>query len=417
MELDKLSKLEQPPLPSAYIRSLVKQLTTSGTKGSIYAKGQSFFVNGGVSHGHNSKHGKVVDARRAQQSMQPQQHKKQVRRRLHTSRPYQERLLNMAEARREIVTALKFHRAAMKEASEQKQQQQQTQEQQRRPSVSLQPSQCLTFDQDGKFKSRRNPRIYPACTSNFSGYTDDLSYSCLSHYSCLSQPPPSVPNSYTWPAASPITPPHLMTENPNFILPNQTLGLNLNFQDFNNLDATFLFNNSSSSSNSSAISSSPEELPSLGISQGEELYSMGDTVESNAARQVNGGLHTAVDDEGMAEIRSLGEQYQMEWNDTMNLVKSACWFKFLKNIEHRGPEDKNEEDTNHNFDQLLEFPAWLNANESCLEQCSVDYFQDSSLPRSLLTFSQTRVAGRALQPYVPSSAWILQILTVWTTIG
>ncbi|XP_047170035.1 uncharacterized protein LOC124838474 isoform X4 [Vigna umbellata] len=376
MELDKLSKLEQPPLPSAYIRSLVKQLTTSGTKGSIYAKGQSFFVNGGVSHGHNSKHGKVVDARRAQQSMQPQQHKKQVRRRLHTSRPYQERLLNMAEARREIVTALKFHRAAMKEASEQKQQQQQTQEQQRRPSVSLQPSQCLTFDQDGKFKSRRNPRIYPACTSNFSGYTDDLSYSCLSHYSCLSQPPPSVPNSYTWPAASPITPPHLMTENPNFILPNQTLGLNLNFQ---------------------------EELPSLGISQGEELYSMGDTVESNAARQVNGGLHTAVDDEGMAEIRSLGEQYQMEWNDTMNLVKSACWFKFLKNIEHRGPEDKNEEDTNHNFDQLLEFPAWLNANESCLEQCSVDYFQDSSLPRSLLTFSQTRVAGRALQPYVPSS--------------
>ncbi|XP_014502193.1 uncharacterized protein LOC106762677 isoform X4 [Vigna radiata var. radiata] len=370
MELDKLSKLEQPTLPSAYIRSLVKQLTTSGTKGSMNAKGQSFVVNGGVSHGHNSKHGKVADARRAQQSMQPQQHKKQVRRRLHTSRPYQERLLNMAEARREIVTALKFHRAAMKEAGEQKQQQHQTQEQQRRPSVSLQPSQCLTFDRDGKFKSRRNPRIYPACTSNFSGYTDGLSYSCLS------QPPPSVPNSYTWPAASPIIPPHLMTENPNFILPNQTLGLNLNFQ---------------------------EELPSLGISQGEGLYSMGDTVESNAATQVNGGLHTAVDDEGMAEIRSLGEQYQMEWNDTMNLVKSACWFKFLKNIEHRAPEDKNEYDTNHNFDQLLEFPAWLNANESCLEQCSVDYFQDSSLPRSLLIFSQTRVAGRALQPYVPSN--------------
>ncbi|XP_027904907.1 uncharacterized protein LOC114164435 [Vigna unguiculata] len=366
MELDKLSKLEQPPLPSAYIRSLVKQLTTSGTKGSMNTKDQSFVVNGGVSHGHNSKHGKVAHARRAQQSMQPQQHKKQVRRRLHTSRPYQERLLNMAEARREIVTALKFHRAAMKEASEQKQQQQQqTQEQQRRPSVSLQPSQCLTFDQDGKFKSRRNPRIYPACTS----------------YSCLSQPPSSVPNSYTWPAASPITPPHLLTENPNFILPNQTLGLNLNFQDFNNLDATFLFNNSSSSSNSSATSSSPEELPSLGISQAEGLYSMGDTVESNAATQVNGGLHTAMDDEGMAEIRSLGEQYQMEWNDTMNLVKSACWFKFLKNIEHRAPEAKNEDDAYHIFDQLLEFPAWLNANESCLEQCSVDYFQDSSLPR------------------------------------
>ncbi|XP_066395304.1 uncharacterized protein [Miscanthus floridulus] len=38
--------------------------------------------------------------------------KRQARRRRHTSRPYQERLLNMAEARREIVTALKIHRAS-----------------------------------------------------------------------------------------------------------------------------------------------------------------------------------------------------------------------------------------------------------------------------------------------------------------
>ncbi|CAH8390811.1 unnamed protein product [Eruca vesicaria subsp. sativa] len=48
---------------------------------------------------------------------QTQTHKKQVRRRLHTSRPYQERLLNMAEARREIVTALKHHRASMRQAT------------------------------------------------------------------------------------------------------------------------------------------------------------------------------------------------------------------------------------------------------------------------------------------------------------
>ena len=46
--------------------------------------------------------------------LQQQPHKKQVRRRLHTSRPYQERLLNMAEARREIVSALKVHRADRK---------------------------------------------------------------------------------------------------------------------------------------------------------------------------------------------------------------------------------------------------------------------------------------------------------------
>jgi hypothetical protein len=41
------------------------------------------------------------------------QAKKQARKRTHASRPYQERLLNMAEARREIVTALKIHRANM----------------------------------------------------------------------------------------------------------------------------------------------------------------------------------------------------------------------------------------------------------------------------------------------------------------
>ena len=107
---------------------------------------------------------------------------------------------------------------------------------------------------------------------------------------------------------------------------------------------------------------------------------MVDTIESNAATQVTGGLHTAMDDEGMAEMRSLGEQYQMEWNDTMNLVKSACWFKYLKNMEHRAHEANTVDVAYNNFDQLLEFPAWLNANDSCLEQCSVDYFQESSLP-------------------------------------
>ncbi|CAN6168805.1 unnamed protein product [Urochloa humidicola] len=47
-------------------------------------------------------------------TMKPQVKTKQARRRTHASRPYQERLLNMAEARREIVTALKIHRASMR---------------------------------------------------------------------------------------------------------------------------------------------------------------------------------------------------------------------------------------------------------------------------------------------------------------
>ncbi|KAL2346629.1 hypothetical protein Fmac_000629 [Flemingia macrophylla] len=370
MELDRLGKVTETTPPGAYIRSLVKQLTTSRTKDFMNRKDHDCVVN----CQNSTKHGKVAEARRAQLSTQPQQHKKQVRRRLHTSKPYQERFLNMAEARREIATALKFHRAAMKEASEQKQQQQKAQEQQQqRPSASLQPPQYPSFDQDGKFKSRRNPRIYPACTTSFSSHMDEFSYSGLSQ-------PPLVPNSYTWPAASPITSPPFVAENPNFVLPNQTLGLNLNLQDFNYLDASLHLSNSSLSSYSSTTSSSPQELPSVGTSQGEGFSSLVDSVESNAATRVSGGFHTAMDDESMKEIRSLGEQHQMEWNDTMNLVKSACWFKFLKNMEHRAPEAKTEDVEHHNFDQLLEFPDWLNANDSCLEQCSEGYFQDSSLP-------------------------------------
>ena len=42
----------------------------------------------------------------------------------------------------------------------------------------------------------------------------------------------------------------------------------------------------------------------------------------------------------MAEIKSLGEQHQMEWNDTMSLGTSAWWFNCLKNMEH---EVKNED--------------------------------------------------------------------------
>ncbi|KAL5074485.1 hypothetical protein RYX36_013469 [Vicia faba] len=305
------------------------------------------------------------------QKAQPQEHKKQVRRRLHTTKPYQERLVNMAEARREIVTALKFHRASMKEAGEQQKKQQQEQEareQAQKQSLSLQLSQHERYN-----KSRRNHRIYPSCRTNSSSYFNDFSY-------------PSVPNSYTWPAASeilppPPPPPTLLSENPNFILPNQTLGLNLNFHDFNNLDITVHLNsNSSSSSSPSSYSSgtSSSSASQVGTSQVD-----GFSIDSHAATHATGTLHTAMNDEAMAEMRSLGDQHQMEWNDTMSLVKSACWFKYLKHMEHAAPETetKVESDAYRHFDQPLEFPPWLNANESCLELCSENNsFQHSTLP-------------------------------------
>ncbi|XP_061339618.1 uncharacterized protein LOC133286244 [Gastrolobium bilobum] len=360
---------EDPPLSlsGAYVRSLVKQLTTSKPKDTMNTntKDPGCVVDVKVPVPPNQnlrKHGKVLGGRQAQlpiQQQQQQQYKKQVRRRLHSGRPYQERLLNMAEARKEIVTALKFHRASMKQASEQHQQ----------PSLSLQPSHLSSFEQDERFNSRRNPRIYPSCTTKFSNYMDDFSYSSISHPS-----PPSVPISYTLPVASQLAPPPPpMAENPNFTLPNQSLGLNLNLHDFNNLGATLFLNNnnndgnnSSSYSCSSLTSSSPpplsvvtvKDVPSNGTSQGEGVSSLVDTIESSATTQVTEGLHTAMDDEGMAEIRSLGEQYQMEWNDTMNLVTSAWWFNFLKNMEHDAPQVKTEDDAYHHiFDELREFPA------------------------------------------------------------
>lgn len=375
MEIDnKLDKLkEEPQLSGAYIRSLVKQLTSSRTKDPMNPKDHQ--DSSPVLDGDDkfpAQNQNLTKISETQQPQPPQQHKKQVRRRLHTSRPYQERLLNMAEARREIVTALKLHRATMKQANEHRQPPPpQTQ--------SLQPS--PQPEQEMKSKSRRNPRIYASTTTtttNFSNYLDNLSYQSFPY-----QPPQ---NSYSWPISA--APPLPIPENFNLTLPNQTLGLNLNLQDFNNLDASFFQNNYNPSINYSPSSPSTSSSPPLSVTTDETPYleiSQAPLVtDSSLINERDLGLHQAMDEEEMAEIRSLGEQHQIEWNDTLNLVSSAWWFKFLKTMEI-GPEVKAEEDDFHLFDQVMEFPAWLNANDSCLQQLdhhqySSDYFQDPALP-------------------------------------
>ncbi|KAF7817332.1 myb-like protein I [Senna tora] len=322
-ELDnKVCRLEEQEshLSGAYIRSLVKQLSTSRRKD------YSMTMTPETAR----RHVKIVDAH------PPKQHKKQVRRRLHTSRPYQERLLNMAEARREIVTALKFHRASMKQ----------------------QPNHPSFDDKDATTNSTTYPSSSCTTKTNFS---NDFSYSSFSH---------PLPNSYTSSPAPP--PPPLMSDNFNFMLPNQTLGLNLNVHDFNNLSAAlYLHNNSSYSSPSSSSSNSS---PPLSIATAVSLEEANPAlVDSSGEGEVSGGgLHTAMDDEGMAEMRSLGEQYQMEWNDTMNLVTSAWWFKFFNDMEHGEASDcNNQHHINDNDDayQILQFPPWLKAND---DSCSQD---------------------------------------------
>ncbi|XP_050892124.1 uncharacterized protein LOC127097673 [Lathyrus oleraceus] len=357
---------QDPSLSSAYIRSLVKQLaTTKKPKETMNTK-------------HHHEHQNL--------RKQVKVHKKQGRRRLHTTRPYQEKLLNMAEARREIVTALKFHRASKKQAREEEKHQKYQQQQQQDLRLSHSNQQqlsCFDFEQDLRL-SRRNPRIYPSCISNLS---NDFSYS-----SSFSHPSLSLPS---WPISSSFSP-NLLVENSNITLPNQTLGLNLTLHDFNSLDSTLLLDDNNNNNDLSFCSYSPApslspplyltndlEIPSINeISQGEDVSSMLETIESSPTNQVKeGGSHAAMDDEGMEEMRSLGEQYQMEWNDTMNLVTSTLWFNFLKKMENDAPQ---EDACHHVFDEFMEFdPTWLNAEEErCLEQWSEseNYLPDLGLP-------------------------------------
>lgn len=355
-EIEKLR--EEPHLSGAYIRSLVKQLTSSRTKDPVNPTDTNSTVNGDGAF-LSSKSSDFCN-----ENHQPTQQKKQVRRRLHTSRPYQERLLNMAEARREIVTALKFHRAAMKQANEQKSQ-----------SEPLNPPipQLSIDEEERKMNVKRNLTIYPSNPCGFSNYY-------------LPPLPPSNP--FSQPFMS--TP---LSENFNLALPDQTLGLNLNFHDFNNIDTALYQNNNNNPSiylSSSSSSSSPvtrEEL--VEVAPSSHAIVSEEVMRSPTLTTPGRELHLGEDENQMDEMRSIGEQHQMEWNDRLNLVTSAWWFKFLKAMEI-GPEEKgdenDEDDGYHLFEEVMEFPAWLKgSDESCFEQhlddcCSEDYFHDPALP-------------------------------------
>ncbi|KAI3786962.1 hypothetical protein L1987_41073 [Smallanthus sonchifolius] len=169
----------------------------------------------------------------------------------------------MAEARREIATALKFHRASMKQ------------------------------QQAAANHDHQSPPPDPAtATTNY------------------------------WPMPSPPPPPN--QENFNLVLPKQTLGLNLNFNDFSNLNTSIYYNPMPASS---ALS---------------------------AAKEVA-------------------------------VATSARWCKSLESIEFRTDED--DDGYCHPFEQVMEFPPWLiNANEtSCFQHIfdhhfSQEYSPDPALP-------------------------------------
>ncbi|CAH8383264.1 unnamed protein product [Eruca vesicaria subsp. sativa] len=209
---------------------------------------------------------------------QTQTHKKQVRRRLHTSRPYQERLLNMAEARREIVTALKQHRASMRQTA-------------------------------------KIPPSPPPPQNLFSP-----------------PPPPPPPDPFSW-----------MNPQLNILLPNQPLGLNLNFHDFNDFITT---SSSSSSSSNSSSSSSSIKNP--------HTYSSPSPPPSTFAATSN------------PSSQQPPKQLMVPEN---NVETSAWWSELMmKSVETEMIKSEEkvsvvEDDVFPKFNDVMEFPSWLNPTD------------------------------------------------------
>ncbi|KAK9669017.1 hypothetical protein RND81_13G103500 [Saponaria officinalis] len=341
MAIENLPTSDESRLSGAYIRNLVKQLKTPNPTQQHTNNEHTLVTNDSilVESITCNKGNEMANKPKIQNA---QGHKKQVRRRLHTSRPYQERLLNMAEARKEIVTALKFHRASMKQANEKKQQQQHQQQQHSILGVVPKIESLPSFNNNNVMVD--NFSYYPSYNSNINNNNNKNCYNDNNPWVI-----PSLP----------------LIETQNIQLPNQTLGLNLNLQSFANLSSNNLkYTSLSSPMMSSPSSSSSTVTPRDHLAQ-QVVPGVGQTAEAESTLLMD--MHRCVDEDEMANIRSIGEQHQIEWDDTLDLVKSAWWFKFVQSVE---------------FNNGNEFPTWLSANDQSFLQHHLEesFFEGTSLP-------------------------------------
>lgn len=241
----------------------------------------------------------------------------------------------MAEARREIATALKLHRASTRERQ---------QNQKQHP----------YFEPEGRMKSRRNPRIYPGCSLYLDNPSD------FSHVSSPSPKAISLPS-------CPV-PPTPISQNLNIEFPIQTLGLNLNFLDSNTVDTTSVVSNNSHSFCSlsflppssylcppvSCAATRQEVVESVTLSEGGKLIASSDVDCSN--------FPSGKDTQGAVEEKEAVAEKAME----IHVMKAL------------------EIDGHHSFDKAVEFPDWLSINDDFLQQhsnhhCAEDYVQDPDL--------------------------------------
>ncbi|CAA7401208.1 unnamed protein product [Spirodela intermedia] len=189
---------EEPRLSGAFIRSLVKRLCASRQREptlSLYGVGSS------------SSHGRIGEEAYGHGGPPPgapPRPRKQVRRRLHTARPFQQRLLDMAEARREIVAALKLHRAAMKRTGDVQQQHGLPQLPSSPPPFAVSPKGLFTAT-----PSAPSPSSSPSApvSESVDIHLQDPISPAIHATLCAPAPPPSNPRSPLKAAAAPPPPP------------------------------------------------------------------------------------------------------------------------------------------------------------------------------------------------------------------
>ncbi|KAG0476433.1 hypothetical protein HPP92_013274 [Vanilla planifolia] len=211
------------------------------------------------------------------------QFKKKARRRLYASKPYQERLLNMAEARKEIAAALRFHRIAMKH--------QQNQTSQEPP-----------------------PPPQPVTTPIY--YSRNI---CKHPFPCSSSPRPRP-----------------LTNHP--LCPK---------------------------SNMETVPTTSAETCLSRAAESRRL----DTVETPT---LDSTLHPVMGDEEMAEIRSIGERHDWEWNDRVNLLTSAWWSRFLETMDGKGEAFRA-------LGEAMDNPTWLSGG-SGMDHLMDDHLHGVSFP-------------------------------------
>jgi hypothetical protein len=144
-------------------------------------------------------------------------------------------------------------------------------------------------------------------------------------------------------------------------LPAQPLGLNLSFHGFTSVVADVCDGDGGkqgsstgclepyhpllhqpSPASSYSVYSSPSVTTTAAAGGGQDmspsaLITTAENTSSQsqlaAAEIADPSLHRVLDDEEMAAIYSIGEQHDIEWSDTVNLVTSAWWSKLLDTVE------------------------------------------------------------------------------------